>query len=194
MSHAIYQTSALILTTKNMRESNKLLTLYTERFGIIYASTQSIRALKSKMRFHTHALSLVDVDLVRGRDIWKLTGIHEKKPAFNFVGTDAYTLIYNMSALLRRLCNGEESHDEIWKDIEQMYNFLDLKETHSPEFFEIIEIVFVARLLYQLGYWEGEQEFLHIKNPFNKEIIEKLDVNTSYLINRINEGIQSSQL
>ena len=60
-----------------MRESNKLVVLYTREFGLIYASTQSIRELKSKMRFHTNALSLVDVDVIRGRDIWKITGIHE---------------------------------------------------------------------------------------------------------------------
>ncbi|MFT6361325.1 MAG: DNA repair protein RecO [Candidatus Paceibacteria bacterium] len=193
MSHAIYQTPALILKTKNMRESNKLLTLYTERFGIVYASTQSIRALKSKMRFHTNALSLVNVDLVRGRDIWKLTGIHENMSSFNFVGTDAYLLLHKISALIRRLCNGEEAHDEIWTDIGNLYRYLD-EGTSSEINFELIEIIFVVRLLYQLGYWEGEETFLSITNPFINEIIETLEVNKPYLIQRINEGIGSSQL
>src|SRR5690606_33112169 len=100
MSHAIYQTPALILKTKNMREANKLIILYTRQFGLLFVSSQSIRVLSSKMRFHTSSLSLVDVDLVEGRDIWKLTGIHENISALTLAGTSWYDLSSNIARVI----------------------------------------------------------------------------------------------
>ena len=194
MSHAIYQTSAVILKTKNMRESNKLLVLYTEKFGLIYVSTQSVRELKSKMRFHTNTLSLVEVDLVRGRDIWKLTGIHEQYSSLVFAGTRWYSLVHRLAVLLLRLCSGEEPHDEVWQDLKKIYTYLQEQHALSKLDYEAIEIIFVTRLLYYLGYWEGEEEILSSKDPFSKDIYPEIFKNKNYFIQRINEGIQSSQL
>jgi len=43
MSHAIYQTKAVILSSKNMRESNKLLVFLTEKFGLIIITRIEIK-------------------------------------------------------------------------------------------------------------------------------------------------------
>jgi DNA repair protein RecO len=191
MSHAIYQTSAFILKSKNMRESNKLLILYTERFGLIYTTTQSIRELKSKMRFHSNALSLVKIDLVRGRNIWRITGIHEQESSFQFVGTDAYSILGKSSSLLLRLCSGEEPHEKIWQNIELLFKHL---QNSTLENSEVLEIIFASRLLYHLGYWDDQESFITTENPYLAEVFADVMTGKNSYIQKINQGIIDSQL
>jgi len=193
MSHAIYQTSAIILKTKNMRESNKLIVLYTERFGLIYASMQSVRELKSKMRFHTNILSFVTVDLVQGRDIWRITGIHEHISSLDFVRNFFYTFIHRISTLLLRLSQGEEVNEKIWKDILELYKNLPQSDINEQEY-EIIEIISIARILHALGYWDGTQACILSDNLLNRELFDEVTQNKIQYINLINQGIKDSQL
>ena len=189
MSHAIYQTRALILKTKNMRESNKLLVLYTERFGLIYVSTQSVRDLKSKMRFHTNTLSLVTVDVVQGRDIWKLTGIHEEYSSITLAGTSWYELLTRMASLIVRLSSGEEPNMDVWNDIVRLYEHIPIEEPS-----ESIELLFVTRLLHALGYWEGSEPWLFTEHPFSADMYAEVTASRSTIIKKINTAIQNSQL
>jgi len=193
MPHAIYQTPALILKTKNMRESNKMVTLFTKKFGVMYASLQSVREQKSKMRFHVNLFSLVDVDVIDGRNIWKLVGIHEVSSSLTFSHTPWFGLFDKVSLLLLRLCQGQEPNDEIWSDIINLHKgYKIFSEEHS---LEVIEIIFAARALYFLGYWEEPLEFMTIKNPYFDQDIQKLILeNKSDIVHQINEGLHSSQL
>ena len=193
MSHAIYQTPAFILKTKNMRESNKLVFLYTQKFGLVYASIQSVRELKSKMRSHTTKLSLVDVDLVRGRDIWRLTGIHENIASLSFVETPWYTLFDKLALLLQRLCVGEESNTALWDDIADLFLEYQKNKTETKNI-ALFEIIIITRVLYQLGYWYDEEDLVQSSYPYTTEILAFVDHNKKKLIHKINQGIQDSQL
>lgn len=188
MSHEIYQSTAMILMARNMRESNKLFALYTERFGLLYVSAQSIREMRAKMRFHAHPLSLVEVDLVQGRDMWKLVGIHENVSSLTFATDPWYTFLDNMSSLVLRLCTGEEAHPDIWKDIVWLYQ-------QDPETYdlELLEVYITIRLLYFLGYWEGDLLLLE-DDSFSQEQQAYIQNKRSSLIQKINHGLQASQL
>ena len=194
MSHAVYQTPAIILSAKNMRESNKLMVLYTEKFGLIYISIQSARELKSKMRFHLNIFSLVDVDLIQGRDIWKLTGIHEYYSSLSFIDTSWYVLVNKVSDFLLRLCKGEEVNNDIWTDFKMLYCMIQNIKDISKEDENRFEIILISRILYYLGYWKGEEYYIFAHNPFQKEYYNFIDENRTKLIILINQGIKDSQL
>jgi len=194
MSHAIYQTRALVLKTKNMRESNKLITLYTKRFGLIYAAVQSVRKLESKMRFHVHTLSIVDIDLVEGRDIWRITGIHEYHPSHGFAGTSWYELADRIAHILMRLCAGEEPHEQLWKDISSLYILIHKHQDTEAESHQVIELIMISRTLYHLGYWEGEELFIHDPEPFSPACYKEVLSDKKKIMQKINQGIQDSQL
>ena len=190
MSHAIYQTQALILKTKNMRESNKLVYLYTQKFGLIYASMQSLRELKSKMRYHVHPYSLVDVDLVSGRNIWRITGIHEKESAFDLVDTPWYRLVSLVSDTLIRLCVGEEQNQILWENVALFLDNLKGNEEHKNEY----EIIMMVRILHALGYWNEDDAFLIEANPYRDEIFSQVRKNSMEYITKINNSLHDSQL
>ncbi len=190
MSHAIYQTQALILRTKNMRESNKLVYLYTERFGLIYASMQSLRELKSKMRYHVHPYSLVEVDLVRGKNIWRITGIHEKQSAFIWVDTPWYRLISLLADTLVRLCVGEEQNERLWQDILTFFQNIQISEAYVHEY----EIILMIRILYALGYWSDTSHFFEEENPYSQENFLLVQKRRMEYITQINNALHDSQL
>ena len=194
MSHAIYQTKALILHIKNMRESNKMITLYTEKFGLIYVAAQSARALQSKMRFHLHKLSLVEVDVVRGRDIWRLTGIHEEQPIFEFIDSPWYPVLDRIGSFLTRLCRGEESHDALWSDLRLLYSYIFAHRNDQSDHSGNIEMIFVSRALYHLGYANDDQKYFHLENPFVDEVCSVVVHSRKEIITKINDGLTMSQL
>lgn len=175
-----------------MRESNKLVLLYTERFGLIYGTLQSIRELKSKMKFHTQTLSLVDVDIIQGRDIWRIVGIHEREPSLGFVGTPFYPFMNNIADLLLRMLQGEESHTEIWDDL--LFLYTTAKDTLTESDYQALEIIVVVRLLYYLGYWNGDTECIEPNNFLTTELFNTVLNNRKKYIQSINQGIKDSQL
>jgi len=191
MSHAIYQTPALILKTKNTRESNKLVYLYTQKFGLIYANMQSLRDLKSKMRYHMHPYSLVDVDLVSGKNIWRITGIHEKISSFEIVHSPWYRLIALVSDVFIRLCRGEEENEILWDNIVLLFdNFIKKNEVYIKEY----ESIIMVRILHALGYWNSEDKILQVKNPYQEEIFQYIKDNHILYIKKINQSLYDSQL
>lgn len=191
MSHAIYQTQALILKTKNMKESNKLIWLYTKKFGLIYASMQSLRELRSKMRYHVHPYSLVDVDVISGRNIWRVTGVHENKSAFDLIDSPWYRLISLVSDTLSRLCVGEEKNELLWNEILLcITNFIPENEDFVMEYEHII----MVRILHTLGYWDGEDIILQSENPYTLEIFNYMSANKIMYIKKINASLYDSQL
>lgn len=197
MPHAIYQTPAFVLKTTNMRESNKLAMLYTRDFGLIYVSAQSIREERSKLKAHLHAHSLVSVDVVRGRDIWRLTGIHEEQSSLQLSSSPWYPLLDRYATSLLRLCPGEEANEELWQDIAKLFALIaqyQHNKTLSKPLISHIEIILMARALDHLGYWSGKEPVIESQEIYNQELANYVQGHKQSLIKNINQGLQRSQL
>lgn len=193
MSHAVYQTKAFIIKIKNMRESNKLVYLYTEKFGLLYASMQSVREMRSKMKTHVQCFSVVDVDIIAGRSIWRIVGIHEDYSSFCLVGTPWYRLVSLVSDMILRLCVGEEQNEKLWFVVDTMFQNFSLEHiSHVHEY----EILTMSALLNSLGYWQSGQLIL----PYNKSLLYHQDnflyikKNKINFIKKINQSLIDSQL
>jgi recombinational DNA repair protein (RecF pathway) len=181
---------AFVVQTRNMRESNKLVVLYTQDFGLIYVTVQSVRKLESKMKHHLQSLSLVSVDLVRGKNIWRLVGIHEEHPSLSFVQTPWYPLLDKYRILIQRLCPGEEDNQELWLDISHVFDLMKQEIEVLPEF----EIILTMRLLNHLGYWSGQELPIVNSSVDNQESVEFVRKNNTPLIIKINEVLRDTQL
>ena len=155
-------------------------------------SVQSVRDLKSKMRFHIQKLSYVDVDIIQARDIWKLTGIHEKVSAMELVKTPWYPLFEKIANLVERLCGGQEINSELWKILESVFQlYTTSKDTHH---FELLEILIVARILYSLGYWESDSVYIKNINNYTEDVLHWVNVNKVVLVQKINQALKDTQL
>lgn len=173
-----------------MRESNKLVCLYTQKFGLIYATMQSLRELKSKMRYHVHAGSWVEVDLVAGKNIWRITGIHERISSFSLVDSPWYGLITVVSGSIIRLCDVEDANSELWSVLN---SFMFHLRPEYNEFHREIELSVMIQILYSLGYWQGGDVFFDYV-PYSKEIFEYIAAHRKELVQKINISLAASQL
>ena len=137
-------------------EDSKLLRLYTRELGLVYAHAQGVRKLSSKLRFTLQDFSLATVDLVRGREIWRLT---TATPVHSYAAIRknraSETILARVNSLLIRLVTGEEPSDEIYDIIAGTYDILE-KGAPTPAEYRALELFSVARILIALGYLPRE--------------------------------------
>ena len=71
--HHIYHTEGIILESRNFDEAGKYYFIFTRDFGMILASAQGVRKISSKLRFVLQDFAYLKIDLVKGKDFWKVT-------------------------------------------------------------------------------------------------------------------------
>lgn len=193
--HHIYHTHGFILSSKNKGEANKMLTIYTREMGLLRGMVQGIRLNKSKLRFTLQDFSYASIDLVRGKDVWRITSATNIS-TFPYARSSKESILFiaRISKLLERLCDGEESNERIFDDFIQALFLIDdvsiLNESR-----EALELHLVLRVMNSLGYI-GESEML--KDYLGGEIgIEKTELllkEKRSIISHINKALNESQL
>ena len=193
--HHIYHTEAIILDSKNSGEANRSFTLFTRELGVIRAQAQGVRHLKSKLRYALQDLNRVKIDLVRGKEVWRITSatwIHSYEDIKKSQGT--FGCVIKIAQLLKRLSAGEGHNIPLF---EKFISGLSFLEKHSFTYEEIqdAEVALVLSLLYELGYVEQT----HITNPFigtllDHEVISQVRPLKSELVKEVNRGIHESHM
>jgi DNA repair protein RecO len=194
--HHIHHTEAFVLGSSPKGEDSKLLKLYTRELGLVYAHAQAVRKLSSKLRFTLQDFSLATVDLVRGREIWRVTTavpVH----AYANIRKDRASerILARVNSLLVRLVTGEEPSEEIFSILERTYELLE-RGGYTPEEHRTLELFSVARILIALGYLSretmGEQSLFE---PANAIPATFSDVSFQHrLIRDINQALMATQL
>lgn len=193
--HHIYHTHGFIVSSRNVGEANKIFTIYTREMGLVRAVCQGVRFHKSKLRFALQDFSYVKVDLVRGRDIWRVTSATSVS-SFPYARADrnSILLVARLSSLIERLCDGEEESNKIFDDFIQALYLLD-DENQKTETREALELHLVLRIMNTLGYI-GESTMLseYLSLSFDKVKTEELLKERKSIIAHINKALNESQL
>ena len=79
MSIEKYTTEAFILREYPQDENDIVYKVWTKDFGIIFVLARSIRKLNAKLRMSIQKHRFLILTIVKGRDIWRLTGVEEIK-------------------------------------------------------------------------------------------------------------------
>ena len=193
--HHIYHTEAIILESKNRGEANRSFTLFTRDLGVINAQAQGVRHLKSKLRYALQDMNLVKVDLVRGKEVWRITSatwLHSYDDIKKVNHT--FACVVKISQLLKRLCAGEGENTPLYEKFKAGLSFFE-KNNFTMEEIADAEVALVLSLLYELGYVEKT----HITNPFigtlfDHEIISKVRPIKKALVAEVNRGIHESHM
>jgi DNA repair protein RecO (recombination protein O) len=156
----LYHTNAFVLGSSPVGEASRMYTLLTRDFGMVHARSQGVRLPQSKLRPHLRELCRLQVVLVRGREIWRLTGalcdVDYLRSSASIPGKVAAAL--RGKALLRRLVIGEEKNEAVFSLCE---NFLAaLADDSGGLRLGSIEAVFALRLLASLGYAPPDAELI----------------------------------
>ena len=193
--HHIHHTHGFILSSRNRGEANKMFAIYAREMGLVWAVAQGVRLHKSKLRFTLQDFSYVNVDLVRGKEIWRVTSAkHITSFPLARRSPDSLILITRVSRLLERLCTGEEPSDSIFDDFIQALYLLD-DEAVSKESREALELHLILRIMNRLGYI-GDSEILtqYLSEDIDYSKTEKLLKDRQSIIAHINKALSESQL
>ena len=195
MSYHIYHTRGIILGSVPVGESNRFYKIFTEEMGLVGATAQSVREGKSKLRYTLQDFSFVSVDLVRGKEMWRITSAGEWR-AFPETKMDmARTKLFaRICSLSSRLLQGEGCEQELFADIVGAADFLETRAV--PEhFLASFETLAAMRVLAYLGYLdsEGYEKFLK-PGVYSREILEEFESVRTEIIPKINEALKASHL
>lgn len=149
--HHIYHTDAFVLTSRPHGEDSKTVALYTRELGLVWARAQALRKLASKLRYTLQDFSRAQVDLVRGKEIWRIT---TAVPVHSYGDirrdTDRERVLARIVSVVLRLCSGEDTNEDVFSAIEDTYALLEVPYTDSS--LRHVELFCVARILIALGY------------------------------------------
>jgi len=194
MSYTIYHTEGFIISSSDTGESNKFFRIYTKEHGLVNATAQGVRLMKSKLRYSLQDLYYCNVSLVRGKDIWRITsaGINKHHSDEIYLNKNKRIAFSRIIALLRKLIHGEETDPILFNVIENGYRYLsqtdlDEKEIHN------LEIILVLQILNTLGYLDAPETYLKFveSDIFSSSLIDEVGVNKQGVVNVINNTLES---
>ena len=195
--YTIYTTPAFILKSSPQGESNRLYTLFTKDFGLLRASAQGVRFLKSKLRYKLQEFNLVEITLVRGKEHWRITNVGaEQSLSAEFKDNRPVLAIFaRVFALLRRLLHGEEKNGLLFAHLEETLKFFSAKNLPVGDLTSL-ECILVLRLLHSLGYLGSSPEAEEfVASPFwDESVLLKMGNWKKQALSVINQSLQETQL
>ena len=199
--HHIYHTEGIILGSKNYGETGRYYSIFTRDLGMVYASAQGVRKVSSKLRFVLQDFAYVKVDLVQGKDFWRVTSASKT----NMLGgltknRGTFQVFFNIAKLLKRLLAGIEKNEVLFTDLVNNLTILEKIGTKEPASMQggdlrNIEAIIVLRILNNLGYI-GENEILQnlTKSPFEENLIFEFSKSRSAVLHQINKALKETHL
>jgi DNA repair protein RecO len=199
--HHIYHTEGIILSSKNYGEAGKYYAIFTRDLGMIYASAQGVRKMSSKLRYVLQDFSYIKVDLVKGKDFWRVTSASKTNDLEKVVrNKNTFEVFSNISRLLKRLLSGEEPNTSLFHDLVKGLSILDNMadvESRDTAFgdYRNMEAIIVLRILNNLGYI-GDSVNLDtlIQSPFEHELVLEVSKNRKEILNHINKALKETHL
>lgn len=195
MAHHIYHTRAVVLSSVGTGEANRFYKLLTEDLGLIGAVAQGVREGKGKLKTMLQDFSCIKVDLVRGKEVWRIISAIEERPLRGLKNRGENIVLFaRMTSLVRRLVHGEGRNDELFQDILEAYDFLETTEIPSslaPAF----ETFSALRVLAWLGYLDtASYDAFCRQGPWTMDILTEWDKVHVHAVSDINTALKASQL
>jgi len=192
--HHIYHTEGIILSSRDHGEAGKYYSIFTRDLGMITASAQGVRKMSSKLRYVLQDFSYLKIDLVAGKNIFRLTNASKTNILENICkNSNAFEVFANIARLLKRLLAGVEPNETLFLDL--IHGFSILEKSQTRDDLRNIEAVIVLRILNNLGYI-GENDILKnfIKSPFEADLMFEVSKSRTHILQQINKALKETHL
>lgn len=182
-----YRTRGVILARAPSGEANVSVTVLTEDLGLVRARAQGLRRPGAKLAAALATFAESDLQLVRGKDSWRIAGA---LPIENWFGRlpspAARERAARLTGLLLRLA-GEAGDEALYGMLTGFFNALSARPDAEHD---AIEIVAALELLRVLGLDSGDAPL----DAFSPEALALASQERAAHIARINRGISASGL
>ncbi|HJO89591.1 MAG: DNA repair protein RecO [Candidatus Pacebacteria bacterium] len=195
--HTLYSTECIVLGGVDSGEANKYISLFTKDIGLVKAVAKSVREEKSKLRYCLQDFSITLATLVRGKEVWRITGAEERYNLHNELKGDNEKLftITQILNLLQRLVHGEEKNDYLFDTLSNGLEFIK-REKINKDALKNFEHLIVLRILYSLGYIAKKDNFdkLLQKTFVSEELLKEAESRRKDIIFAINRALKEAHL
>jgi recombinational DNA repair protein (RecF pathway) len=190
--HAIHHTDAFIVKQQPSGEANSRVWLFTELFGLVVASVQGVRKAGAKLAMHTTEYGFVSVDLVRGKEVWRLISAREIEHPFMGKDTTALGRAYvRVLGVVERFCQGEEPHPELFSHLKECLSAFRVQTLDV----RLLDTIALWKVMVLLGYIAVSKEDEHFFSLPLLEAVSRLDEATAKrLIAQTNDAITQTHL
>ncbi len=193
-----HTTEALVLSSWNSGEANRVYTLLTSDFGKVHARAHGVRDMKSRHRHALQTLSHVDVSLVRGKTGWKITNVSPKRSFWTLLASEKekLALLSRIANLTKRLVAGEGGSHSVFEIFSGLATAL-ANTPYTKEELPRVEVTTLLRLLHTLGYLkkdEGYELFLQNYTDLSNETIARIAPMERRAIVDVNAALSASHL
>ncbi len=199
MAHHVYNTEAFVLESSSLGEANKFYLIFTRELGMIRATAQGVRLLKSKLRYSLQDFSYLTLSVVRGKDLWRITNakIEENLYTRYCNEKDIMHVIAQVFVLIKRLIPGEEKNEELFDVLTQAFSFLKevAREALTKEHSKAFEYILVLKILHNLGYVGSIKDLdVFITKTWSVEVLRDMNDVKKQAIQEINRSLKETQL
>lgn len=195
--HTLYTTECIVLGGVDSGEANKYISLFTRDIGLVRAVAKSVREEKSKLRYSLQDFSITLATLVRGKEVWRITGAQERYNLHNTLKDESEKLftITQILNLLQRLVHGEEKNDYLFDTLSCGLEFIK-KNKINKETLKNFEHLVVLRILYSLGYIAKKDKFTKLLQltEVNESLLENTKSKRKDVIFAINRALKEAHL
>jgi len=195
MSHFHYDTEGLVLHGVSVGEHDRFLTLLTREFGLVRAFARSVRAERSKLRYLLQDNSRARISLVRGRELWRITGVVSLDNSYAVLRRrEEKQLVARVFLLIRRLAQGEERNERLFDLTTEL--LAHLARGTQPQELAAVEQLTVLRILAALGYHSTSPVFSPLLSDVALEPLTLAQVGEkqSQAVSEINALLGATQL
>ncbi|MBL7036958.1 DNA repair protein RecO [Candidatus Microgenomates bacterium] len=171
-----YSSTAIILSKRNYSEADRIIVVYSKKYGKLTLMAKAVRKIKSRKRGHVEVFSEVSFSAARTKGMGILTEVEtindykEIRPSLKKV-----SLAYYFCEVVAKITREEEQNDTVFFILQK-----NLKKLQTETKLKKLKENFIFELLTNLGYW-----------PRNKKLIDPdyaLEVVLERQINSIRVG------
>ncbi len=189
--HPIIHSEAFVLKSVESGEANKRIWLFTKDLGVVVATVQGVRKSGAKLRAHITDYTLTNVDLVKGREVWRLISAQvEHNP---FVGTydelRARSFIRALG-LVQRFCIEEGPEPELFEHLKTIMMTIGIPSNNATFFDTIV----LWKILIMLGYLELTDDLEEIFSMPLLDIVDPSESIVKRLIKEVTDAIGRTHL
>jgi hypothetical protein len=184
----------IVVARRSSGEGSVRVSLYTDALGLVSALAKSAREERSKLRPHLQVGTLGTFTLVKGRDVWRITGaLNAENSYFALAGKpEAQAASARVLSIVRQFVRGEGSDPYLFS---ALFDFFRALSGMGMEDMPAAECVAILRLLAALGYiGEDPRMAPFLKISYAPALLADAKASRKYLVQFINEGIAVSGL
>lgn len=176
----ILEDEAIILKKINVNESNVVITLFTKSYGKINAIVYGVRASNKREKMGLNPISNVNITLQHRNSDYVLKEYQMKNVNKNIYKTIekleiSLYVIYVVNKITEYNIVESELYEKL-VDILNYVNDLDIKEIKKENFVSYILVMFLRRMMIELGIFDKKQLESKKLKDFNNEYMENKNI------------------